>query len=295
MHTHYVNRPHAARYMAGTLYPAWRKASAPQIPALSAHWEAYRVPSRDVDDFAQLCGLPAQRQRLPPLFIHATAFRLQMALLAHRSLPFPIWRTLQVRNQLFDWCPIAVGVTLDFECRLHAHRSLPKGLEVDLYTRVVVADTLVAESLNTFYVRGFAGAAVSDFSPPVAPAATQRVSGWRMPATGSWRFGQLTGDYNPVHMWSPYAQMMGFRRAFLHPLRVVGQCLARSGAHEMPGPRRLDVWMKGPVHHDAAVELRSSGTAQDITLVLLDADDPRPAVVTRARPADERDRIAGNA
>lgn len=291
MHIHYGSRPHAARYMAGTLCPVWRRASPAQIPALSARWQAYRVPPRDIDDFARLCGLPPERQRLPPLLVHATAFRLQMALLAHRSLPFPIWRTLQVRNQLLELAPVAAGAALDLECRLHAHRSLPKGLEVDLHTRVGVADTLVAESLNTFYVRGFPGTASSDFAAPAAPIATERVARWRVPSVASWRFGELTGDYNPVHMWSPYARMMGFRRAFFHPLRLVGHCLARSGAHELRGPRRLDVWMKGPVYHDAAVELRRSVIEQDTNLVLLDADDPRPAVITRVRPASEGDRI----
>ena len=290
-HIQYVSRPHAAQYMAGTFYPAWHKGAMAPIPALSASWQAYRARARDIEDFTRLCGLPEVPSRLPPLFVHATSFRLQMALLARRDAPFPIWRVLQVRNQLLDLAPVAADAALDFECRVHAHRSLPKGLEVDLHTRTLVAGTLVAESLNTFYVRGFVSPAGGNASVPAAPVATEVVAAWRMPAGGSWRFGALTGDYNPVHMWSPYARMMGFRSAFFHPLRVVGQGLAHSGLDDRVRPRRLDVWFKGPVYHDAAVQLCRRVTDQGTTLALLPADDPRPAVVTRIRDCGVRDRI----
>lgn len=289
-HIQYASRPHAARYMAGTLYPAWPRGASRPIPTLSARWQGYRAPARDSGDFARLCGLPALAHRLPPLFVHATSFRLQMALLAHRRSPFPIWHVLQVRNQLLELAPVAADAPLDFECRLHAHRGLAKGLEVDLHTRTLVAGTLVAESLNTFYVRGFRGPEGGSL-PASPPPATERVAAWRMSSGGSWRFGALTGDYNPVHMWDPYARMMGFRGASFHPLRVVGHSLARSGLQDAGTTRRVEVWMKGPVYHDAEVELRRSATAQGTILALFAADDPRPAMVTRVSACNEHDRI----
>ncbi|MDP3761811.1 MAG: hypothetical protein Q8R01_14980 [Ramlibacter sp.] len=277
--------------MAGTFCPAWPNGALRPIPALSASWQANRTPARDIEDFTRLCGLPTAPGRLPPLFVHATSFRLQMSLLAHRKSPFAIWRVLQVRNQLLDLVTVAADVPLAFECRVHAHRGLPKGLEVDLHTRTLVAGTLVAESLNTFYVRGFPCAQDRNVSAFPPPPATESVAAWLMRSGASWRFGALTGDYNPVHMWSPYARLMGFRRAFFHPLRVVGHSLARSGLHDMGSPRRVDVWMKGPVYHDTAVELRRGVTDRGTALALLTGDDPRPAVVTQVRHCNDRDRI----
>jgi acyl dehydratase len=288
----YASRPHAAQYMGGTFYPAWRKGAPPAT--LSARWQGYRAPARDVEDFARLCGMPAQPRRLPPLFVHATSFRLQMALLAHRSFPVPIWRVLQVRNQLMDRVPIAADAPLDFECRLHAHRALPKGLEVDLHTRIHVGGTVVAESLNTFYVRGFRGTAGGHEPAAPPPTPTERIAGWRMSPGESWRFGSLTGDYNPVHMWSPYARMMGFRGAFFHPLRVVGHSLARAGLQELGSARRVGVWMRGPVYHGAAVELRRGMTDAGTDLALFADGDPRPALVMRVSACDGRERIASS-
>lgn len=279
----YLERPHAARYMRGTLYPTWMRSGLREAAAPSAVWRGYQVPERDLQDFARLCGLAVNPHRLPPLLVHATAFRLQMALLAHRSAPVPIWRVLQVRNQLLDLRPVAADAALDVECRVHAYRALAKGLEIDLHTRILAAGALIAESMNTFYVRGLVGKVVDDFVQPTPPEATDSIASWRMTSGGSWRFGALTGDYNPVHMWSPYARMMGFRGAFFHPLRVVGHCLARAALHDAGGARRLDVWMKGPVYHDAPVELRQSHSAQGTTLALLVDGDPRPAVITCIR------------
>ena len=85
--------------------------------------------------------------------------------------------------------------------------------------------------------------------------------------------------------------MMGFRGAFFHPLRVVGHSLARAGLQELGSARRVDDWMRGPVYHGAAVELRRGMTDEGTDLALFVDGDPRPALVARVLACDRRERI----
>jgi hypothetical protein len=276
-HLHYRRRPRAWRYMLGALHSAPGLAPGRAFPALSARWDGYRPGAREIERYTQLCGLPRAIDTLPPLFVHAIAFRLQMALLTHREVPVPIWRVLQVRNDLREHAAIARTATLDFETRVLAHRVLAKGLEVDLRTTITADGMAVAESINTFYVRGRFGAASEDPAEASPPAADgDAIAAWRMEAGGGARFGALTGDYNGIHLFDGYARRFGFRRAFFHPLRVVVQALVHAGLAQ-GGARRVQVWLRGPVFHDAQVELRRGGDV----LALFVQGDPRPAVVVR--------------
>ena len=274
-HLHYRRRPRAWRYMLGALHATPGVKPERAFPALSARWDGYRPRAREIDRYTRLCGLPGATGALPPLFVHALAFRLQMALLTHREFPVPIWRVLQVRNDLREHAAIARGASLDFETRVLAHRLLAKGLEVDLQTTVRADGVLAAESVNTFYVRGrFGGTAreADGASPPSVEG--EGIASWRMPAGGGARFGALTGDYNGLHLFDGYARMFGFRRAFFHPLRVVVQALVRAGLAQ-GGARRVRAWLRGPVYQGAEVELRRAGDA----LGLFVDGESRPAIV----------------
>ena len=102
-----------------------------------------------------------------------------------------------------------------------------------------------------------------------------------MPAGGGWHYGGLSGDYNPLHLWSGYARKHGFARSFFHPQRVLGQCLARLPQAEAALPLRLDAWIKGPVFYGAEVTM---GIAQetDGTVFALNVEgDQRPAIIGR--------------
>lgn len=274
--------------MLGALRSGARTRPGAPLPDLRATWRGCRPGAGAAADFARVCGLAApDGRRLPPLFLHALAFRLQMAVLTHPALPVPIWRMLQVRDQLHDLLPASAGDELELDCRTRAQRLLPKGIEIDLHTTVRRDDVLIAESLNTFYARGSfaAGPDGYDDPPPAAPApaVTQPIAAWQLPAGGGLRFGALTGDYNGVHLSDTYARVMGFRRAFFHPLRMVAQCLAHAGLQDAPLPCSLSVWLKGPVFHGSDLQLQRGVQDGATVLSLLVDEDPRPAVVVQLR------------
>ncbi|TAN53217.1 MAG: acyl dehydratase [Betaproteobacteria bacterium] len=273
--------PSALVFMARAILTPRRPGWQAQPPPLAARWRGHRVGGAQLDDFFGLTGLRGHAT-WPLLYPHLVAFRLQMAVLTDPGFPLPIWTALQVRNHVVLQRSFDRGAVLDFATRIPAQRVVDKGAEIDLHTTAHAEGDLVWESTNTFFYRGRFGAP-GDASPlALAP----RVEGaeqarWTMPAGGGIRCGRLTGDYNGIHLSDWYARRFGFRGAFQHPQRVIGECLARLPERDHPEPLRLDTWLKGPVYYGAEVGLRVSEASAAVTFALHVDEDARPAIVAR--------------
>lgn len=168
---------------------------------------------------------------------------------------------------------------MDLETRVCAQRVLARGAEVDLCTTLSSAGACVWESLNTFYFRGRFGAEQAPSPRAAAPeVAGSAIGHWQTRTGGGWRFGRLTGDYNPLHWWNGYARRLGFSAAFHHPQCVIGQALAR-----LPAPagdaRRIDLWLKGPIPYGSTVTLRVEVEPDGVRFALSTAGETRAGII----------------
>ena len=283
----YDRAPSALTFMARAILTPRRPGLRPEPRALGAAWRGHRPGGAQLEDFFALTGLGGH-PAWSLLYPHVVAFRLQMAVLTDRAFPLPIWNSLQVRNHLVLHRLFDPGAVLDFETRIVAQRIVEKGAEIDLRTTARAAGDLLWESTNTFYYRGRYGAP-DDISPL---AAAPRVDGaeiarWTAPAHGRLRFGRLTGDYNGIHLSDWYARRFGFRGAFQHPQRVIGECLARLPRPMAALPLQLHAWLKGPVHYGSEVALRSNEMRDAVDFALHIDEDERPAIVGRLYGASD--------
>lgn len=277
----YRARPSALAFMARAARPS--PGLCKGVPAIAARWR-HRPDAAEMARFHALSGLP-EGDALPLLYPHTFGFPLHMSLLTQPAFPLPIWRMLQIRNRIVQHAPLPREAELDITVGIAGHRILGKGAEFDLHATVRSGNAVVWESLNTFYARGRFGAPTMEAVPEAPIVSPGDTASWRMPAGGGWRYGGLSGDYNPLHWWSGYARRHGFAEAFFHPQRVLGQCLARlpqaSGL-----PLRLDAWIKGPVFYGAPVTLRSESAGDGTRFALHVNEDERPAIVGHLRPAN---------
>ncbi|MBI1726622.1 MAG: acyl dehydratase [Candidatus Rokubacteria bacterium] len=274
-------RPSTLGNMTRALYPSAGLAKAGGFPSIVVSWRQHRVDRRHLDTFLGLTGLEAGGH-LPLLFPHVVSFPLQMTILTHPMFPAPIWGALQVRNHLLQHRRITTGEVLEIETRVAGQRFLEKGAEVDLHSTVRSGADVAWESLNTFYYRGRFGPPGEASTPARSPEEVGEVyARWRMPSGTGRRFGELTGDYNGIHLWSWYARLFGFKGAFLHPQLSLGLCMARLAGREDREGQCLDAWLKGPVYYGSAVTLRAVVSESDRVFALLADEDERPRIVGR--------------
>lgn len=279
-----VGRPAAWRYMLRALqrHDGWGRGQ--RFPDRRLRWDGFGVSDM---------GGPAA-----VVSPHLYGFRLAMETLTQPDWPFPVWRTLQVRNRLILHRPASPALRGVLESSVCAWRVLDKGVEVDLHTGFTDEAGCAWESVVTYYTRGAfgpceawgveRGAARTAPRPDtgIAPTAT-----WQTERTKRWRYASWTGDYNGLHQWDWYARRLGFDGACAHPQRIVAQCLPRI-ANAVRGPQQLDLWLKGPVRYGAEVSLRErarpDGAGVDFSLTA--AASSRPALLGswRALPASSQ-------
>jgi acyl dehydratase len=274
----YSSKPSAIGFMANVWHPSRGFADDGQLPDIEARWSGHRTSPRDLVEFLDLSGMPTG-ESLSILYPHTASFPMLMAVLSHPAFPLPIWKVLQVRNRLIQHEPIAPDAVLDFTVRTGERRVLDKGVEMDLRVEAKAGGRTVWEAVDTFYARGRFGSAQAEPSASPGVGGTT-ATGWRMPEHGRWRYGRLSGDFNPLHMSSWYARRLGYASAFAHPQRAIGQCLGHLGAAHH-APMELDTWIKGPVFYGARVSLRSEPRAAEHLFALHVGDDTRPAIVGR--------------
>lgn len=244
-----------------------------ELPPIVETWTGARVSPEQIAQFRATTGLDEKSILFPHVFV----FRLLMATLTHGAFPLPIWSALQIRNRLKSYHVLQTGKTYDIETRVGDHRSVEKGLEVDLVTKIVQSDRLEWESIVTFFFRGRYGEALSvpPASPDLADAAV--IARFRTPSAGGLPMGRLTGDYNGLHLFDAYARRAGFAAAFLHPQPAAGLCLARLQP-PASATQQLDLWIKGPVFYNRDVALTALQSKDEVRFGLSLADDPRFAI-----------------
>lgn len=274
-------RPSVVAYHLRALARVPGQRAANGFPPIRAVWRRARMQAFYLKRLLELTELRAD-QGGDILFPHVFGFPLQMAIITHRAFPLTIWRALQIRNCLVRHRPLPLKEELDLETSVADQRVLEKGAEVDLYSVMRASGELIWEGVTTFYYRGrFDWDGTSRPSAKAPVVSGEPVTEWTTQSGGGRQFAALSGDYNGIHYWRWYAQALGFRQAFFHPQRVLGQCLARLPAPRSGEAQRLDVWLKGPVHYGSRVSLLAEHDAAGQSFALRTDSDPRPAIVGR--------------
>lgn len=271
-------RPSAIVFMTRAFLPSPGLPQAGALPRIVQRLDGFRIDTGHRTRFERATGLDS-RNGVSILYPHVLGFRLQMAALTHRAFPLPIWNALQVRNHLVQHKPVDPEGTFNLETRVAGHRLVDKGIEVDLETHLSDRSQPCWESLVTYFYRGrFPGERRAEpaRTAPVLSAA-EVIDRFRMPSGHSWEFGRLTGDYNGIHIFDWYARRLGFPRAFLHPQRAAGMCLARLAQPRLPA-QSLDLWIKGPVFYGADVVLSAVADDGGVSFGLRLEGDPRSAI-----------------
>ncbi len=201
--------PSTAKYMMRALRKPRPRPNSVEFPAIVERWSGFRIEPRHANLLRDTMGVGTDSVLYP----HVAGFRLQMAALTHPACPLPIWNALQIRNHMIRHRPLERDVSYVLETSLGAQRLVEKGLEVDLETRLLRGGQCDWESVVTYFYRGRFGGTTPQAAQPASPdlSGADVADKFVTPGGGRWAFGSLTGDYNGIHLWDPYARRFDFK------------------------------------------------------------------------------------
>nr|WP_042183830.1 MaoC/PaaZ C-terminal domain-containing protein [Kibdelosporangium sp. MJ126-NF4]CEL15890.1 Acyl dehydratase [Kibdelosporangium sp. MJ126-NF4]CTQ93815.1 Acyl dehydratase [Kibdelosporangium sp. MJ126-NF4] len=202
---------------------------------------AVAVDHEHLATYSKVCGFRLTDQ-LPVTYPHILGFPLQVKLMTDSDFPFPLVGTVHVANRITQLRPLYVTDSPQLRVHVENLRDHPKGKQFDVITEALLGEDVVWHSTSTYMRRKGSGGSSGD-KQTVAPKA-QAV--WSVPDDIGRRYGEVSGDRNPIHLHPLTAKLFGFPRAIAHGMWTKARSLAAFEGR-LPEAYTVDVSFKLPV------------------------------------------------
>ncbi|MCW2756003.1 MAG: Acyl dehydratase [Marmoricola sp.] len=235
-----------------------------------AHLAAYR----------EVCGFEPG-QHVPLTYPHMLAFGLHMGIMTDSSFPYAAIGSVHLRNAMTQHRPIAPTELLDVTATATNKRAHNKGTIFDFVTTVTSGDELVWDSVST-YLRP--GRGDENAKPEGEPFDVVPGNGttWNLSGDLGRRFAAVSGDYNPIHLYSLTAKAFGFPSQIAHGIWTKARCVAAMESR-LPDAVTVEVEFKKPVLLPTKVAFGSRIVADGMDFSMTNPKNGTPHLVGRTR------------
>lgn len=246
---------------APSALPLMLKAALPAIPVIGGLPGIKHVGNRVPDLVLTRHGVTTDRTHLatyndicdfapsdalPPTYPHMAAFTLHMTLMTDTSFPFVPMGLVHLRNTINQHRRI--GVNESFDVAVHAEnlRPHPKGRLIDIVTTATISGEVVWDETMTLFARGKGGAAENTPAPLAGIEPPEGVVHWKLGSDLGRRYGSVSGDRNPIHLYPLTAKAFGFKSNIAHGMWTKARCLAAI-QNKLPDRYRVDAEFTKPI------------------------------------------------
>ena len=238
-----------------------------------AHLESYR----------EVCGF-ARTDALPATYPHMAAFALHMSLMTDTAFPFAPMGLVHLRNSITQHRPIAADEALDVSVRAASLRPHAKGQLIDILTDVKADGQVVWQEVTTLFSRGKGGAPETTPAPLDGVEAPGGVVHWKLAGDLGRRYGSVSGDRNPIHLYPITAKAFGFPTNIAHGMWTKARSLAAL-QNKLPDAFTVDVEFKKPVLLPTTVVFGSETSGGATTFGVVNAKKASTHLVGRVTGA----------
>jgi acyl dehydratase len=244
-----------------SMLPGVRK-SGSALPQLTLTRHDVPIDRDHVARYSEACGF-GLKETVPLTYPHMLAFPLHMAIMTDADFPFPAIGTVHLENSITQHRPISAAESLQVTARPEDLRRHAKGQVFDILTEVHSAGELVWEETSTFLRRGRSDSDAADSGMQLEEVEASGIE-WRLGADLGRRYAAVSGDRNPIHLYSVTAKAFGFPRQIAHGMWSKARCVAMLEPR-LPDAVRVDVAFKKPILLPSTVAFgsrRLDGTAR---------------------------------
>jgi hypothetical protein len=241
-----------------------------ELPRMSVSLNDLRFDAERLRAYRAICGF-SEGGGVPIPYPQVHAIGLQMHLLSQKQFPLPLVGLVHLKNRIVQERLLnedeAFGVTV----ALVGDKKTERGLEFDLETTYTdSARRTVWTAVATVLHRHKGSGGRKRTAPPREPEG--HLSEYRAieaPADIGRRYGRISGDMNPIHLYPLTAKLLGFERHIAHGMWTLARSCALVQPHLGRAPRELTVQFRQPLFLPGRAALRygAEGEGYGFTLV----------------------------
>lgn len=176
--------------------------------------------------YRSVCGfLPGEA--MPPTYPHILAAGVHLAMLGSRSFPVRLAGLIHLANRIELLEPIPVHASLSLFCTLTGPEETPLGQEFSLATTARRRGRPVWRETMRFLARAPSSKERTRQRRPLGPSQDAlTLACWGAPSDIGRRYAQVSGDFNPIHLFAGAARLFGFDRAIAHGMWSLARATA---------------------------------------------------------------------
>lgn len=216
-----------------------------------SRWQTTDVIDRKlVDHYNTLMGASGVvgQNSAPSLAVHITAFGLSTAMMAERRFPIPLLGLVHLQHKVWHMSDVPIDQPVRISTWAQNLRAHHAGTTVEIWVQVFDSSTdkLLWQSMAVYLSRGV------QVSGAISPQRPQRERFQPPTMTGQWelakdigrRYGNVSGDRNPIHLSHLAAKALGMPGAIAHGMYAAGKMLA---GRETPAPYTWAIEFASPM------------------------------------------------
>jgi len=281
--TELTSAPHLAALLPKAVLTGFTRKGGGTLPDTVYTRPGVRVDPDHLAGYDRVCGYRLT-ERLPVTYPHVLAFPMQVKLMTDGDFPFPLIGSVHLANRITQHRPLTADEALQLRVHVDNLRGHAKGRQFDMVSEVLVDGEVVWSDVSTYLRRGGGTPEGESAERPEAaeraePTVPQASAVWRVPDDIGRRYGEVSGDRNPIHLHPLTARLFGFPAAIAHGMWTKARCLAALEGR-LPDAYTVDVRFKLPVLLPAKVGFAAErgAAAGDWRFDLFDARSGRPHV-----------------
>ncbi|MFC9915461.1 MaoC/PaaZ C-terminal domain-containing protein [Streptomyces sp. NPDC127197] len=213
-----------------------------------------RVDLARLAAYERVCGFPTGEDALPLTYPHVLGFPLAMRLMSDRHFPLPLLGLVHTSVEISRHAALPAAGEYELAVCVDGLAPHRRGTEATVVTEARAGGEVVWESRSTYLARHRTDARQPSNGTEHAPLPVR--AEWRLGGDIGRRYGAVSGDRNPIHLYPLTARLFGFRRPLAHGMWTVARCLA---AHGTPDAVLVRAQFRAPVLLPGAVEYAADG------------------------------------
>lgn len=194
------------------------------LPEHQLHCQKLSPDPQHVRDYHRLMGWK-EANRLHPAYIHVLAMPLHLSLLLDQGFPFRLTGLIHVENHIQQIRGVEPQEELDLICYLADLTMHHKGWQFSVVTQAWSKHQLVWQETSVNLALKDHGKTVGRLQRPQIDYSLEPIDWFPFSAGAGREYSKLSGDFNPIHLWTWSAKLFGFRRQILHGMYSLGICL----------------------------------------------------------------------
>lgn len=253
------------------------KTKTPKLPTTRITLRDTKVDSKRMSQYADVCGFEKDAKVLPITLPHLLAFPLHLELMLLRDFPFAVMGMVHVRNEITQYRAIKSHEIMDVTCFFSDIRKTDKGFDIDIKTQIHISGSVVWESISTNLVRQKTDVAPVEKSKEASILAEQPYKEfWQLASDLGRRYALVSGDSNPIHLFSLSAKLFGFKGHIAHGMWSKARIAAALHNKIDSDACTITVEFKLPVFLPSTVQLNYDMKDKEIEFDLRDEAGIKP-------------------